>query len=822
MAKWRRFLKSNKGAPRPPKPDLESKLMEAARLLERDDTAAALDLLEPLAAANPRVVEVQILYAQALTQDGDPRAGLAVVEQARQETRDPRLWWVLAPLYDVLDMPAHALHALQQVAPGEMPPELRAESMAQIAELSAFVQEKAAELKLPVARASEALREFEKGALHVADGDYPAAVAAIRRGIRIAGNIPTALNNLSLALFLAGQPQEALAEARRVLAQDPQNAEALYHTIRILAWTGNPDEARSMWEQARTIVPADVDSALALAEAAAVLDDDPAVARLLQPFDKPRILETLSDPAHVRFHILLGVAEANLGETKKAKKHLRVPAEAGYQQATAILDALKAGASSLGFTGRFSYYLSIELIPLAAVEDLISLTERHEQLSERRFRKEVDGLIARYPQLILLAEKQIWDEGDVEAGLDLLEVLNTPAAHAALRRFGTSQAGKEAERLRALQMLADAGAAEPGETFSFWSQGEWRDIQLRSILVAEESDVTYSERAAQLMNDGLAAYKADRGEEAERLFLAAISEAPRAKEAYNNLGTIYTQQGDRDRAYTMYETAVEIDPGYVFPRVNIALLRLADDDVDGAEEMLRPLTEKQRFLPSELAFYQFGMARIAVAREQFDDARRLLEGSLAADPGLLPARDLAEQLKQLASLSLLTAGFERLMEDQRKREQASRARQQAKLTTAAPTVAEVMGLYNVETLKAMARDIAPYDSVTALRKAEVYELLVTKLLDEANIRRMIASTVDDKEHAALRFILAAGGAVPRAQFVARFGDDAGESPYWRTFAPQSTLGKLRYDGMVAETTVAGVVLVAVPTELRPMLTAALG
>ena len=61
----------------------------------------------------------------------------------------------------------------------------------------------------------------------------------------------------------------------------------------------------------------------------------------------------------------------------------------------------------------------------------------------------------------------------------------------------------------------------------------------------------------------------------------------------------------------------------------------------------------------------------------------------------------------------------------------------------------------------MARDIAPYDSVTALRKAEVYEFLVAQLSDEANVRRMIAGTLDDDERAALRSVLAAGGALPR-------------------------------------------------------------
>ena len=199
-----------------------------------------------------------------------------------------------------------------------------------------------------------------------------------------------------MALFLAGKPQEAQAEARRVLEQHPEDVHALHNAVRILAWTGAPDEARRVWEGAGTIVPTDADDTLTLAMAAGVLDDDAAVIRVLQPHDRPKALEILSDTARARFHIFLAIAEANLGQTKKAKKRLRTPAEEGHPQAEAILAALAAGKSSVGFTGRFSYYVSVELVSLAVVEEVIGLFEKGERMSERRFRKEVDGLVARF------------------------------------------------------------------------------------------------------------------------------------------------------------------------------------------------------------------------------------------------------------------------------------------------------------------------------------------------------------------------------------------------------------------------------------------
>ena len=42
-----------------------------------------------------------------------------------------------------------------------------------------------------------------------------------------------------------------------------------------------------------------------------------------------------------------------------------------------------------------------------------------------------------------MAEKLIWEDEQVQVGIGLLAAIDTPAAHAALRRFGLSQAGDD-------------------------------------------------------------------------------------------------------------------------------------------------------------------------------------------------------------------------------------------------------------------------------------------------------------------------------------------------------------------------------------------
>ena len=77
------------------------------------------------------------------------------------------------------------------------------------------------------------------------------------------------------------------------------------------------------------------------------------------------------------------------------------------------------------------------------------------------------------------------------------------------------------------------------------------------------------------------------------------------------------------------------------------------------------------------------------------------------------------------------------------------------------------------------------------------------------------------ERAALAAVLDAGGALPQDQFRAAYGDDAAESPWWTNAPPASVAGRLRLRCLLAETTVAGTVYLAVPAELRAPLAAVL-
>ena len=82
----------------------------------------------------------------------------------------------------------------------------------------------------------------------------------------------------------------------------------------------------------------------------------------------------------------------------------------------------------------------------------------------------------------------------------------------------------------------------------------------------------------------------------------------------------------------------------------------------------------------------------------------------------------------------------------------------------------------------------------------------------------MVGSLEDSERAALHEVLDRGGTMPWAELDARYGNDLDESPYWNYHEPETVMGRLRLHGLLVETTVEGELLVAVPVELRKLLT----
>jgi tetratricopeptide (TPR) repeat protein len=799
--------------------DLELAIQRAERWIDRDRPEKAIDLLEPLVTSRPYEADLHALLGQAWARLGDPWAALSELEAAWTLSQDPVLLIPQAVLFLETELPIHALRAFRQVIEQEASTPMMNEVRATVASQEDDLTRAARRLNIPMDKLERGLYQTEVARRALSEDDYQASIAANRRAIRILGDYPPPHNNLSQTLFLDGQTQKAVSEVRQVLSNHPENVQALSNGVRFLTWMGREGEARDLWARLDDVTPQGPNDTLKKAEAAAVLSEHERVYQILKALDESTAAQEVSPHTMSRAQRFLAIAEANTGRRQAARRRLRALQQEIDPFAIEYLAALNEGRSGLGWADEFPYFHLAELIPYRTVEALIDLASQEDEMSPRRFRRRIERFVERFPHIVRVGEKMIWEEQEPDVGIMMLMTIGTPEAYATLRRFALSQAGDDEDRLEALSALAEAGEIEPGESVRAWLDGEWHEIELQLFEAPDLEGrlLDYSPQVADLVRRGILASSRGSAEQAEDLFERALELDPSAKEAYNNLGAIYAHRGEHERARKMFRQAIAIDPLYVFPRCNLAAYLLDDERVEEAEEMLASLSESTGLLPQEAAFYNLSRGRLLAYQGKYDDARRALKTALRIDPDYELADGLLEWIDELEEWDETAIQWRRNTEAywdrQRQRDLAWRKRLQASLTTSTPTLAEALPLYTKNALTGMAREVIPRGGWSSLRKAELIDEIIDALTSPENLKRIIRD-LDAEERDALQAVLEHGETMPWETFDARYGNDLEESRYWNWHTPETTMGQLRFYGLLVETTVEDERYVAVPTDLR--------
>jgi tetratricopeptide (TPR) repeat protein len=794
---------------------LALKLQRAERWIDRDRPERAVDLLEPLLASAPDNPDLHYTLGYARALSGDIWGGLSALEEAKALSDDPGFLLPLASLYMEAELPVHALRVFRVMMERGVSTSVMKEMRETVALLEQDLAQAANRLERPVEQVEQGMVDMEMGHRAVNEHDFEASIAANQRAIKRLGDWPPPHNNLSQALFYDGQPQEAVKVVRRVLSHHPENLQALANGIRFLTWSGQEEEARELWARLDDVAPRDANERLKKAETAAVLAEHESVYQILKPLEEPGAAEELMPSLMSRAQFFLAVAEANTGRRRQAERRLKkLKHTAPF--ATETLAALSAGQLGTGWAEYFQYFHLLELLPREQIDVLLDLVAHEQDMPPQRFRRRIRRFAKRFPQIVLVGEKMIWEEQQPEAGISMLSTIGTPEAYAALRRFALSQAGDDQGRLEALSALVEAGEIEEGETVRAWLDGEWREIELR---VYEETpgemwrESEYAARVINMLNRSMSAQQRGDVEQAEELFERVLELDPNVKEAYNNLGAIYAQREEHERAKEMFRKALEIDPLYLFPCCNLINYHLNEEQVEEAEKLLEPLSQARGLNPYESALINFTRARILVEREEYDRAEQLLETALEIKPDYEPAQDLLEWLQDRDSWSW--------WEEQWERDLAWRERLQGQLSSLRPTLAEALPLYTKEALTAMAREVMLGGGWSGLRKAELVHALIEALTNRWYLE-WIVKRLSEEEQDALRTVLDGGGAMVWEDFDARYGNDLDESRYWQWHTPETTMGQLRLRGLLVEATVDDELYVAVPVDLREDLGGVLG
>jgi tetratricopeptide (TPR) repeat protein len=353
----------------------------------------------------------------------------------------------------------------------------------------------------------------------------------------------------------------------------------------------------------------------------------------------------------------LAIAEANTKRIQSAIKHLEVLNEEPHYKR--IYEALKADRPGLGFATRYNYFTITEILPTNGFDAMMKLMDEYQHLDEDQIISRRARYNERYPQTILVAKILLWEEMQVQAGVVCLAAIGTPASFALLREFGLSQTGKDSERIGALLALLYEGWIDPDEILRLWLDGEWQEKTLTQIEAEEEDKLLWSPspEIEELLTQGDEAFERGDFAESERLLQQVVTLEPNAFPAYHQLAVTYRMQGDKEQAKAMLYKALEIHPGYTLARISLAILLLDDEELEGAKEILLPLTDWGGLDDNQANLFFLTQARILVQEGQLDDAVEILTDLLDIEPEFSLARELLESIEQAINTQTVESGF---------------------------------------------------------------------------------------------------------------------------------------------------------------------
>lgn len=790
-------------------------LLPVYKLAEDGNLELALAQLDDSPAWLQRTPEYLSMRASLLEEYGDTEeAGRLLREVERKYPRYFPIYPSLASWYLAQEWPGHALQTVRKTLATFALEDEGNELMGTFEKAATYmIQALATKLNVSIEIAERVTFHNESAQMELSEQNYSEVERQTRKALEITPHWNAPRNNLAYVLNLLGRRREAIAEAERVLANDPVNVHGLKNAVIFQLGSGQEEKAREFARRLIELIPSmdeessDIDVAISTL---AMLEDSESLWEAAQRFiRKPETV--LIDYSWQ----CLGAAAARLGHFKEAKKLLERGLENELEKGETILEkvnrAIKSGAKKLLWPPMFpGMEILLSERMLREWTDIAKRVEENRPTENQQ--RKIDAFLEKYPSLLQAFKRMLWNEEISTAGANMLVMLNKPEADAEIMRFGLSDWGDNESRMEALMALTNAGRYSPETPVRFWDaeKGAWHDVQMLSQKI-EEVEYELNPRTADLIEKGR---RAKKPQEAIAFLRRAVQDDPTCAMAIFNLGVLLTQQGQKEEGEAMMRRSVEVDPNYIFGYANLGLMEAQRGNKEAALDHLMKVNQAKVVAPNTVAVSSLAHMVIAVDDNDIEMARRHFENAVRFHPNSPMLEHFREMLEQAENL-YKSFGFIRDFQKQ----SANRYHRKMLNTMLSPQMGLGSCLSNMtkENLVGMSHF---WNLIAYGKKAELVSRLTERILDPNALEETVP-TIKKKEREALHWILDGGGSRPWAEFIERFGDDMDESAMWDYHVPETIPGRLKWMGLLYVGKLGGQESAFVPADLRVLLADAL-
>ncbi len=797
------------------RPEKQSSALDALipiyTLAEEGKLEQALEQMDSTLAWLQRTPEYISLRASLLMEYGDrDTAGRLLRELERKQPGFFPLYPSLASWYLQYEWPGHTLQTTRKaLASFDLDDEGKALMKTFVTAASNMIQTLAAKLDLPFQAVEQATWHNEQSQMELLEHNYLEVEHQTRKALESAPHWNAPRNNLAYVLNLLGRRKDAIAEAEKVLAADPENVHGLKNAAIFQLGLGQEEKSREYARRLFELVPAmeekthEIDVAISTL---AMIEDSEPLWELAQRFIRKSRTALLDYSWQC-----LGVAAARLGHLKEAKKLL----ERGIQDASEkrettlekVNHAVKSGETKLLWPPMFP---GMELLLSDRIIEewtrIAKKVEDNRPTAEQQ--RKIDAFLEKYPSALQAFKRMVWIEDISTAGASTLAMLNKPEADAEILRFALGDSGDNESRMEAVMLLTNAGRYSPEAPIHFWDaeKGVWHDVQMFSQQIGEveyelkpqTSDLIEKSRRAKNPQEGI-------------VFLRrAVKDDPTCAMAIFNLGVLLNQHGQREEGEAMMRRSVEADPNYTFGFANLGLLEAQRGNKEAALDHLMKVNQAKVIASNTAAVASLAHMVIALDDNDIEMARRHFENASRFQPDSPLLRHFQEMLEKAEEFSN-SFGFFRNYQKQ------SANRYHRKMLNAAllPQMGleACLSLLSKDNLIGTSRFL---DTTSKGKKAEIVAGLAARILNAEHLKEAITK-LNEKEREALKWILAEGGSRPWKEFIEQFGDDMDESPWWNYHDPESIPGRLKCAGLLFVGKLDGQESAFIPVDLSGLL-----